>query len=73
MATSHAGGPDLLKAAKAGDMKKVKALLAAGTPVDFKGRYGESEGARGSNGREGGKRSSYIPPILEHRINHTTF
>ena len=64
MATSHAGGPDLLEAAKAGDIEKVKALLAAGTPVDdFKDSDGESEGARGGNGSEGGKRTSYIPPI----------
>ena len=42
MATSHAGGPDLLEAAKAGDTEKVKALLAAGTPVDdFKDSDGE--------------------------------
>ena len=41
MATLHAGGPDLLKAAEAGDIEKVKALLAAGTPVDSKNSAGE--------------------------------
>ena len=73
MATSHAGGPGLIEAAKDGDIEKVKAHLAAGTPVDSKDSHGESEGARGGNGSEGGKRTSYIPPILDHRINHTTF
>ena len=41
MATSHAGGPDLLEAARAGNTEKVRALLAAGAPVNFQKEAGK--------------------------------
>ena len=41
MATSHAGGPELLEAAKAGNVEKVRALLATGAPVNFQDKNGE--------------------------------